>query len=48
MGYSRLAPVIEAARTIRSHWQKMLRSFDSKIANGLLEGLNSLIQAVTA
>jgi hypothetical protein len=29
----RLAPVIEAA-----HWQDILRWFDCKIANGLLDG----------
>ena len=43
--HSRLAPVIEAAGTIKRHWDGILRWFDSKIANGILEGINSLVQA---
>jgi transposase len=43
--HSRLAPIIEAARTVKRHWDGILRWFDSKIANGLIEGINSLVQA---
>lgn len=46
--HSRLAPVIEAAKTIKRHRLGVLRWFDSRIANGLLEGLNSLVQAAKA
>ncbi len=46
--HSRLAPMIEAARTVKRHWDGVLRWFDSKIANGLIEGINSLIQAAKA
>ena len=46
--HSRLPPVIEAARTIKKHWAGILRWFDSRIANGLMEGINSLIQAAKA
>jgi len=46
--HSRLAPVIEAAQTVRRHWNGILRWFDSKIANGLIEGINSLVQAAKA
>ena len=46
--HSRLKPVIEAARTMKRHWDGILRWFDSKIANGILEGLNSLVQAAKA
>jgi transposase len=46
--HSRLAPMIEAARTIKRHWDGILRWFDSKIANGLIEGINSLVQAAKA
>ena len=46
--HSRLAPMIEAARTIKHHWDGILRWFDSKIANGLIEGINSLVQAAKA
>jgi len=45
---SRVPSMIEAARTIRRHWQGVLRWFTSKITNGILEGINSLIQAAKA
>ena len=45
---SRLDPMIEAARTVKRHWDGILRWFDSKIANGLIEGVNSLVQAAKA
>jgi Transposase len=35
--------MIEAASTIKRHWDGILRWFDSKIANGLVEGINSLV-----
>ena len=38
----------EAARTIKRHAQGILAWFDSKIANGLIEGINSLVQAAKA
>ena len=40
--------MINAARTIKRHWNGILRWFNSKIANGLMEGFNSLIQAAKA
>jgi transposase len=43
--HSRLEPVIDAARTVKRHWDGILRWFNSKIANGLIEGINSLVQA---
>ncbi len=43
--HSRLQPIIEAARTIKNHWAGVLRWFDSQLSNGVLEGINSLIQA---
>jgi transposase len=46
--HSRLDPMIEAARTIKRHWEGILRWFDSRIANGLIEGINSLVQAAKA
>ena len=46
--HSRLEPIIEAARTVKRHWDGILRWFDSKIANGLIEGINSLVQAAKA
>lgn len=46
--HSRLPPIAEAARTIKRHWDGALRWFDSKIANALIEGISSLVQAANA
>jgi hypothetical protein len=40
--------MIDAARTIKRHWDGILRWHDTHIANGLLEGINSLVQAAKA
>jgi len=45
---SRLEPIKKVARTINRHRDGILRWFDSKIANGLIEGINSLVQAAKA
>ena len=46
--HSRLQPVIKVAKTLKQHQEGVLRWFESKINNGLLEGINSLIQAAKA
>ena len=46
--YSRLKPIIESTRTIKKHWNGTINWFRSKINNGILEGLNSVIQAAKA
>jgi transposase len=46
--HSRLPPMIEAAHTVKRHWDGILRWLDSRIANGLIEGINSLVQAAKA
>jgi transposase len=46
--HSRLPPMTDAAHTVKRHWDGILRWFDSKIANGLIEGINSLVQAAKA
>lgn len=46
--HSRLQPVIDAAYTIKRHWNGVLQWFKSQITNGILEGLNSLIQSAKA
>ena len=46
--HSRLEPIKKAAYTIKRHWDGILRWFTSKINNGILEGINSLIQATKA
>ncbi len=43
--HSRMKPIIDAARTIKRHWEGILRWFVSGISNGVLEGINSLVQA---
>ena len=45
MTYSRLEPVIEAAKTIKRHWQGILQFVDNRITTGIVEGLNSKIKA---
>ncbi len=46
--HSRLEPIIAAAKTIKRHWDGVLRWHQSKLANGVLEGINSLVQAAKA
>jgi transposase len=45
---SGLPEMERVAATIRRHWEGVLRWFSSHISNGVLEGLNSLIQAAKA
>jgi transposase len=46
--HSRIGPIIKAARTIKEHWAGVLRWFVSRISNGVLEAINSLIQSAKA
>ncbi|HSZ88114.1 MAG TPA: ISL3 family transposase [Acetobacteraceae bacterium] len=46
--HTRLPPIIDAARAVKRHSDGILRWFHSKIANGLIEGINSLVQAAKA
>ena len=43
--HSRLDPIIKVAKTIKRHWEGIVKWYESKINNGILEGLNSVIQA---
>jgi transposase len=45
---SRLEPIKKVARTVKRHRDGILSWFDSKIANGLIEAINSLVQAAKA
>jgi transposase len=45
---SRLEPIKKVARAVKRHRDGILRWFDSKIANGLIEAINSLVQAAKA
>ena len=46
--HSRIKPMIEAAKTIKAHWAGVVRWGVSRISNGILEGLNSVVQAAKA
>jgi transposase len=43
--HSRLEPIKQAAATIKKHWDGILQWKTSQINNGILEGLNSVVQA---
>ncbi len=40
--------MIEAAANIKRHWDGILRWFDSRIANGLIEGIDRRVQTAKA
>ena len=42
---SRLQPMRDVARTMEKHREGILAWFDSRISNGLIEGINSVVQA---
>lgn len=46
--HSRLKPIMEVAKTIKSHWDGIVEWKKSQINNGILEGLNSVVQAAKA
>ena len=41
---SRLAPMVDLARTVKRHWDGLLRYKFSGLNNGVVEGINSKIQ----
>jgi len=41
--HSRLEAVIEVAKTIKSHWGGILNYFESRITDGILECINSMV-----
>jgi transposase len=46
--HSRLEPVIRVAKTLKTHQAGLMRWFESGLSNGLLEGINSLVQSAKA
>jgi transposase len=46
--HCRIKPIIEAAKTIKRHWNGVLSWINYKISNGILEGFNSIFQAAKA
>ena len=43
--HSQLPPMVKAAKTIKRHWEGVIRWQESQINNGILEGLNPVLQA---
>jgi transposase len=43
--HSKLPPIAKAAKTIKKHWEGVVQWKESQINNGILEGLNSVLQA---
>ncbi len=43
--HSQLSPIVKVAKTIKKHWEGILSWKKSQINNGILEGLNSVLQA---
>jgi transposase len=43
--HSRLEPIVKVAKIVKRHWDGILKWYESRINNGILEGLNSVIQA---
>lgn len=46
--HSRIQPIIKAAKTIKNHWNGVVNWKKSLLTNAILEGLNSVIQAIKA
>jgi transposase len=46
--HSRIQPMVEVARTVRKNWLGVLAWVKNRDSNGILEGLNSLVQAAKA
>jgi transposase len=44
--HSKLKPMIDAAYFVKRHWDGVLRYTTTRITNGVLEGINSIIQSV--
>lgn len=42
--HSRLDPIIEFAKIVKTHWTGILNYFQCKITNGIIEGINSKIK----
>jgi transposase len=46
--HSKLPAIVKAAKTLKNHWDGIISYFDNRYSNGLLEGLNSMIQSLKA
>ncbi len=46
--HSKLKPIVKAAKTMKRHWNGIMNYIDSRISNGVLEGINSIVQSLKA
>lgn len=46
--HSQLEPMVRVAKTLKEHWDGILHWFRARISNGILEAINSLVQAAKA
>ena len=46
--HCKLPAIVKAAKTLKNHWEGIISYFDNRYFNGLLEGLNSMIQSLKA
>jgi len=46
--HSRIDPIVDFAKTLKRHWDGIVRWFVTRINNAILEGLNSIVQAAKA
>lgn len=43
--HSQIEPIIDASKTIKAHWNGIINYAETKISNGVLEGINSVVQS---
>jgi len=43
--HSQIKPIIDTAKTIKAHWNGIINYAETKISNGVLEGINSVVQS---
>ncbi len=46
MMHSRIEPMKDFCRTLKSHWDTILNYFENRFTNAILEGTNSIIQSI--
>jgi len=46
--HSKLKPIVKAAKTMKRHWEGIMNYISSRISNGVLEGINSIVQSLKA
>lgn len=46
--HSQLSAIVKVAKTLKEHWNGIINFFENRFSNGLLEGLNSMIQTLKA